>query len=206
VSVLGAAGAKQLLVAAAQRRTHPDDRETPTTSSSVLRGYAPTRGAGLPGGRTRADRFFLETASRSGDAFFAYLRIDADEHELASLARLERVSAGPTSIERLLRWITVSDVRDLLPRVRAPALVFGITTPLVSAEVTAAMVAGLADVRFVDVGHDPVASGEGLDELMAEIAEFVTGSRAAGDRSSAPCCTDIVGSAGRPRLSGTTVA
>jgi class 3 adenylate cyclase len=207
VSVLDAAGAEDAVIVATQHgvapalmiaANHPERVE----KLVLLGGYARLLAApDYPEGvAPELIDYFLETYIPiwGTGAFLARVYgIDADEHELASLARLERVSAGPTSIERLLRWITASDVRDRLPEVRAPALVFGITTPLVSAEVTAAMVAGLADVRFVDVGHDPVASGEGLDEFMAEIAEFVTGSRAvaqADRRLAAVLFTDIVGS------------
>jgi class 3 adenylate cyclase len=48
--------------------------------------------------------------------------------------------------------------------------------------------------------HDPVTTGEGLDEMMAEIAEFITGSRAAShaDRTlAAVLFTDVVGSTER---------
>lgn len=115
----------------------------------------------------------------TGAAAAAIHGVDPDEHELASFARLERAAAAPGSIERLLHWIAASDVRDRLPDVTAPVLAFGIPTAIITAQVTKAMVEGLPNARFVDIGHDPIASGEGLDEMMAEMAEFLTGSRAA---------------------------
>jgi hypothetical protein len=136
----------------------------------------------------------------TGAAAAAVYGIDPDAHELASLARLERAAAAPGSIERLLRWITASDVRAVLPAVEAPVLAFGIPTAVVSPEVTKAMVDGLTDARLIDIGHDPVARGEGLDEMMAEVAEFVTGSRAVAhsERSLAAILfTDVVGSTER---------
>jgi class 3 adenylate cyclase len=207
VSVLDAVGAERVVIVATQHGVapalviaakHPDRVE----QLVFLGGYARLLAApDFPEGVDPAlIDLFLEMYMPiwGTGAFFARTYgIEADEGQLASLARLERISAAPGAIERLLRWITASDVRNRLADVRAPALVFGITTPLVSAEVTAAMVAGLADVRFVDVGHDPVATGEGLDELMAEVAEFVTGSRAvaqADRRLAAVLFTDIVGS------------
>jgi class 3 adenylate cyclase len=136
----------------------------------------------------------------TGAAAAAVYGVDADEHELASFARLERAAAAPGSIGRLLRWITASDARDKVPLVQAPALVFGIPTALVTPDVTAALVDQLTDVRFVDIGHDPVARGEGLDEMLAEIAEFLTGSRAIAHserRLTAILFTDLVGSTER---------
>ena len=61
---------------------------------------------------------------------------------------------------------------------RAPALVFGIPTRLVTIEATRALVDALHDVRYLETGHDPVTTGDGLDELVTEIAEFLSGSRA----------------------------
>jgi class 3 adenylate cyclase len=121
---------------------------------------------------------------------------DANEQELASFARVERASS-PGSIQRVLQWITASDVRDRLPKVQAPALVFGIPTAVINAQVTEAMVDRLPSARLVDIGYDPIARGEGLDEMMAEIAEFLTGSRAIAHsdrRLAAILFTDLVGS------------
>jgi class 3 adenylate cyclase len=97
----------------------------------------------------------------------------------------------------VLQWITASDVRDRLAEVQAPALVFGIPTAVINAQVTEAMVDRLPSARLVDIGYDPIARGEGLDEMMAEIAEFLTGSRAIAHsdrRLAAILFTDLVGS------------
>jgi class 3 adenylate cyclase len=131
----------------------------------------------------------------TGAAAATVFGVEADDHELATFARLERASAAPGAIARLLRWITSSDVRDQLPLVQAPVLVFGVPTAIITPAVTRAMVDGLRDVRFVDIGHDPIPRGEGLDEMMTEIAEFITGSRAAAhaDRAlAAVVFTDLV--------------
>lgn len=136
----------------------------------------------------------------SGRPLAVIYGLEPEEVELDSFARLERMAAAPGSLDRVLRWITGSDVRVALPRVRVPALVFGIPSAIVNREVTLAMVAALPNARFVDIGHDPIARGEGLDEMMAEIAEFVTGSRAAAhaDRTlAAVLFTDVVGSTAR---------
>jgi class 3 adenylate cyclase len=81
--------------------------------------------------------------------------------------------------------------------VRAPALVFGIPTRLVDPAATRALVEQMDDVQYIELEQDPVTTGERLDEVMAEIAEFVTGSRAAShaDRSlAAVTFVDLVGS------------
>ena len=59
------------------------------------------------------------------------------------------------------------------------------------------MVERLHDVHYIELGNDPFTTGEGLDEMMAEISEFLTGSRAAShaDRSlAAVLFVDLVGS------------
>jgi class 3 adenylate cyclase/pimeloyl-ACP methyl ester carboxylesterase len=123
--------------------------------------------------------------------------VDPDEQERVAFARIEQATAAPGMMQRLLQWIWTSDVRDRVPNVRAPVLVFGIPTAIITAQVTKALVDQLADARFVDIGFDPVARGVGLDEMMAEIAEFLTGSRAVAHsdrRLAAILFTDLVGS------------
>jgi class 3 adenylate cyclase len=59
------------------------------------------------------------------------------------------------------------------------------------------VVDGLSDVRYVELDQDPVTTGVGLDEMMTDISEFLTGSRAASHadrRLGAVVFTDIVGS------------
>ncbi len=134
----------------------------------------------------------------TGVASASIFGVDPDESELPTYARLERAAAAPGSIERVLRWITGSDAREATPTVRAPALVFGIpSSRIVPAEATRAMVERLHDVHYIELGNDPFTTGEGLDEMMAEISEFLTGSRAAShaDRSlAAVLFVDLVGS------------
>jgi class 3 adenylate cyclase len=147
--------------------------------------------------------FFIDTyfpSWGSGAAASAIHGVEADERELAGFARLERAAAAPGAMERLLRWITASDVRDKLERITVPILVFGIPTLIIQSSATRAMVDRLPTARFVEIGHDPVVVGEGLDEMMAEIAEFLTGSRALAhsDRALAGVMfTDLVGSTKR---------
>jgi class 3 adenylate cyclase len=136
----------------------------------------------------------------TGAATAAIYGVEPDEAVLPSYARLERAAAAPGSLERLLRWITSSDVRHLVPLVRAPALVFGISSQIVPLEVERSLAAALPDARYIELGYDPVTTGVGLDEMMAEIAEFLTGSRAAANtdrRLAAVLFTDIAGSTER---------
>ena len=208
VRVVGAAGVDRVVVVAtnhgvpvalALAAEHPERVEKVV----ALGGYARLlAGPDYPEGIDPAtlDQFieeFIVPQWGSGTSAALIHGVDPDENELASFARLERAAAAPGAVERMLRWITVSDVRDKLRRVRVPVLVFGIPTMIIQPAQTAAMVDALSDVRFVNIGHDPVASGVGLDEVMTEIAEFVTGSRAAAHsdrRLAAVLFLDIVGS------------
>jgi class 3 adenylate cyclase len=136
----------------------------------------------------------------TGQASSTIYDIQPEAHEIPLYARLERAAAAPGSVERLLRWVTNCDARADAPRVQAPALVFGIPSRLVDESATRKLVELLPEARYIEIGHDPVTTGEGLDELMAEIAEFLTGSRAASndDRSlAAVLFVDIVGSTER---------
>ncbi len=133
----------------------------------------------------------------TGTASATIYGVEPDDTELPAYARLERAAGAPGAIERILRWITASDVRAYLDRVRQPVLLFGIGTRLVTVEVLRALAARLHDVRYIELESDPVTTGDGLDEMMAEIGEFLTGSRAASAadrRLGAVLFTDIVGS------------
>jgi class 3 adenylate cyclase len=133
----------------------------------------------------------------TGTASASIYGVEPDVNDLPAYARLERAAAAPGSIERVLRWITSSDIREIVERVRVAVLMYGIASRLVPIEVTRALVEQLPDVQYIELEHDPVSTGEGLDEMMAEISEFVTGSRAAsqGDRAlAAVLFVDIVGS------------
>jgi class 3 adenylate cyclase len=133
----------------------------------------------------------------TGTASATIYGVEPDETELPAYARLERSAAAPGSVERILRWITSSDVREYLDRIRAPVLMFGIATRITTIDVLRALAEGLRDVRYIELDHDPVTTGDGLDEMMAEIGEFLTGSRAASAadrRLGAVLFTDIVGS------------
>jgi len=211
LAVVDEVGAEQLVIVATQHGVPPAlalAANYPTRVSKVvcIGGYARLwRAPDYPEGLDPVllEQFFdvMLPVWGTGTATTFVFGLDAaDEAELASFGRLERAAGAPGSIERLLRWITTSDVRDKVPRVQAPVLAFGVPTGIVTQSVTQAMVRDLPDARFIDVGHDPTVRGEGLDEVMAEIAEFLTGSRALAhsDRAlAAVLFTDLVGSTAR---------
>jgi pimeloyl-ACP methyl ester carboxylesterase len=66
--------------------------------------------------------------------------VDPDEQERVAFARIEQATAAPGLMQRLLRWVWSSDVRDRVPDVEVPVLVFGIPTAIITAQVTKAMV------------------------------------------------------------------
>jgi len=209
-AVMDAAGIERFVIAAslhgvapalAIAATHPDRVEKMIFFGGYARLFA---ASDYPDGIDPAalDLFF-ETFLPiwgTGTASASIYGVEPEEHELPTYARLERAAAAPGSVERVLRWITGSDARELVPRVQTPVLMFGIPSRLVPIEVTRVLVEQLHDVRYIELGHDPVSSGEGLDEMMAEIAEFLTGSRAIAhaDRVlAAVLFTDLVGSTER---------
>ncbi len=215
VSVLDAVGAGQVSIVAAYHAVALALEIAATFPQRVdklvlLGGYArlfaaPDFPAGVDAGAV--DEFleaYLPVWGTGAAAAAVHGVVDPDEQELVSFARIE-AAAAPGSITRLLRWITSGDVRDRLPKVQIPALVFGIPTAIITAQVTTAMVERLPNARLVDIGYDPIARGTGLDEMMAEIAEFLTGSRAVAHsdrRLAAILFTDLVGSTERAATVG----
>lgn len=148
------------------------------------------------------DGFFDITIGTWGDgtATPAIYGIEPDPTYVSRFARLERAAVAPGALERVLRWITASDARAEAARITTPTLLYGIGSRLVPADVVRALADLLQDVRFVELDHDPMMTGEGLDEMMGEIAEFITGSRVAShaDRKlAAVLFTDVVGSTQR---------
>lgn len=148
------------------------------------------------------DAFFEATVATWGDgtATPAIYGIDPDPTYLPRYARLERAAVSPGALERVLRWITASDVRAEAARLTTPTLLYGVASRLVPGEVVRALADLLPDGRLIELDHDPLMTGEGLDEMMGEIAEFVTGSRAASHadrRLAAVLFTDVVGSTQR---------
>jgi class 3 adenylate cyclase len=106
-----------------------------------------------------------------------------DERVLAWFKRYERVSATPSAAVAMQDWSLSLDIDELLPSVQAPTLVVhrtGIAT-IPSAEVRrgAALIPG---AKYVELpGADLYPPFGDSEAILAEIDEFLTGSRSAPD-------------------------
>jgi class 3 adenylate cyclase/pimeloyl-ACP methyl ester carboxylesterase len=140
---------------------------------------------------------FLETvsASRAGDPDVRAL-----------WAKIERLSMSPGGFRALCQIVLDIDVRAVLPSVRMPALVLhaeGDIYPIEAARYFADHIPGARWVELRGVDHYPWFGP--MDELLAEIEEFITGTRSAPevDRVLATVLfTDIVGSTQRAAALG----
>jgi class 3 adenylate cyclase len=122
-----------------------------------------------------------------------------DQPGLASaLARLERQSASPNTVARLLELYADLDVRDILPAVQAPALVLTrADDPSVPAECGNYLADHLPNAKLVEVppSEHPVWTGDLKATDVVE--EFLTGARPLHDSDrvlATVLYTDFVGS------------
>ena len=121
-------------------------------------------------------------ANDSGVALLAPSRV-GDEQFDRQLARLQRFSVRPGAYGHFYRQTLEADVADVLPRIRTPTLVLNRAgNRIVPVERSREAAASIEGARFVALpGTDHLAFSEGLDELLDEIAEFLTGSRTGSD-------------------------
>jgi len=132
-------------------------------------------------------------------------RVD-DEALVEWLTVAHRLSASPSAATAFLKLYHETDVSDLLPAVRVPALVLhrrdDQLTPIASSRTTAALIPGAKLVELPGDDHYWVVNG---DDIVEEIEEFLTGERHAivNDRVlAATLFTDIVGSTDRASAIG----
>jgi class 3 adenylate cyclase len=122
------------------------------------------------------------------------------EEEKEWLRRFFRSAATPGALAALERMNLDLDVRGILSSIHVPTLVMNRTDdPVADVEAVRDLAAHIEGARFVEFpGHEhPFFLGPQSDEVVAEIQEFVTGSRpeVGGDRALATVLfTDIVGS------------
>jgi class 3 adenylate cyclase len=76
-----------------------------------------------------------------------------------------------------------ADVADVLPLIRTPTLVLNRTgNPIVPVEQSRVAAAAIKGARFVELpGTDHLAFSEGIDSLVDELEEFLTGTRTGAD-------------------------
>jgi pimeloyl-ACP methyl ester carboxylesterase len=132
----------------------------------------------------------------------AGLGADVDPAYLDWWVRLAQASASPAAVVALEEMNAQIDIRAILPTIRVPTLVMNATgDPVANVEAARDLAAHILGARFVEMpgnSHTPrdYASGP----LLAEIEEFVTGTRApvTGDRFlTTVLFLDIVGSTER---------
>jgi len=117
-----------------------------------------------------------------------------------SLARIERLGASPASMIALDRINHQVDVREIFPSVRAPTLVLHHAgAPRVSVEAGCRYLSRpVPGAKFIELlGNDRRPNLSDSDRLVAEIEEWLTGSRGTADRDrvlATVLFTDIVGS------------
>jgi pimeloyl-ACP methyl ester carboxylesterase len=163
-----------------------------------------TRSDDYPGGRRMEEMEQLLEAipEHWGTGLVASLTAPSlaeDEVYRAWAARLERLAASPGTIVRLARASAETDVRDILPSIRVPTLVLHRTEdPFFEVDGGRYLAERIPGARFVELaGRDYIANA---DDLIDEVAEFLTGSRPLRepDRVLATVLfTDIVGSTER---------
>jgi pimeloyl-ACP methyl ester carboxylesterase len=127
-----------------------------------------------------------------------------DERVVEEWARYERQVATPSSIVAGFDVTAAIDVRDLLPQVAAPTLVLHSATnglyPVTHGRYLAEHIPG---AQYIEIADDIAL--EWRDESFADVAEFLTGSRAAAhvERSlQVLLFTDIVESTNRAAAMG----
>jgi len=118
------------------------------------------------------------------------------------LARYMRLSSSPRAAAALLRMNTQVDTRHVLPTISVPTLcLYRAGDQDVKVEEGRWIADQIEGAKFVEIdGSDHFFSGDGSDAILAELEEFVTGSRGARspERVLATLLfTDIVGSTER---------
>ena len=118
----------------------------------------------------------------SGVEFLAPSRV-GDERFDQQLARLQRFSVRPGAWAHYYRQTMEADVADVLPSIRTPTLVLNRTgNRIVPVEQSREAAAAIEGARFVELpGTDHLAFSEGIDGLVDEVEEFLTGARTGAD-------------------------
>jgi class 3 adenylate cyclase len=121
-------------------------------------------------------------SDRSGVDFLAPSRAN-DERFDRQLARLQRFSVRPGAFGHYYRQTIETDVSEVLPAIRTPTLVLNRTgNRIVRVEQSRQATAAIEGARFVELpGTDHLAFSQGIDPLVDEIEEFVTGARTGTD-------------------------
>ena len=95
--------------------------------------------------------------------------------------KFERLGANPSAAISLMRMNREIDISGILHSIRVPTLVIHLTEDtLVSVEGGRELAAGIPDARLVEIpGTDHLPFLDAGDRILAEMEEFLTGSRSA---------------------------
>ena len=118
----------------------------------------------------------------SGVEFLAPSRV-GDERFDQQLARLQRFSVRPRAWAHYYRQTMKADVADVLPLIRTSTLVLNRTgNRIVPVEQSRMAAAAITGATFVELpGTDHLAFSPGIDSLVDELEEFLTGARTGAD-------------------------
>jgi class 3 adenylate cyclase len=162
-----------------------------------------------PWAPTREERLRVadEIEARWGEDVDLSTMIPGADAEMAAwFGRRGRASLSPAAAKALILMNSHVDVRDVLPTIQAPTLVLHRTGDLDSNVEEGRYIAGrIPGARFVELPGDVHVPWVAMDDLLAEVEEFLTGVR-----PSAPTrrelatilFTDLVGSTERARALG----
>jgi class 3 adenylate cyclase len=160
-------------------------------------------------GEAEWEKYFADVADNWGTdryvknfAEWVAPSIVGEAHTLRWWARFLRLSASPGTAISMERLYTMTDLRNVLPTIHVPTLVLhrvgDPVEPIGAARYTSAHIEG-AKLVELDGNDAPPWAGD-YDSLVAEIEEFVTGTRHATEHErvlTTVMFTDIVGSTER---------
>jgi pimeloyl-ACP methyl ester carboxylesterase len=155
--------------------------------------------------REEFEAWMQQVPERWGKGLSAPVLLPDEDQEAAKawLGKLQTASATPGDAVAFMRVGLDIDVRDVVPSVHVPALiVHRVDDPVCPVENARFFAANIDGARYVELpgkSHVPW-SGDGAEEILGEIREFLTGVREAPepDRVLATVLfTDIVGSTER---------
>jgi class 3 adenylate cyclase len=121
-------------------------------------------------------------------------------------ARASRRGASPVSARAIIGLVSLADVRDRLPEIKAPTLVLhrakNLFVPIRLGRYVADCIPGARFVALPGADHAPFTGD--ADEIIDEIEEFLTGQRSGGGERvlASVLFTDIVDSTGRAAALG----
>jgi class 3 adenylate cyclase len=157
--------------------------------------------AAPPEGRSADDLIATARPSQTSDFDFLSVLAPTRAHDVAFRAWWDsagRRGASPAVAQQLIRLNSSGDVRPLASLVQAPTLVIDRPSAHAALSSPGGFGAEIPDSRTVEIDSpDVLAWLSGSDDVLAEIEEFVTGSRPALQaqrRLLAVMFTDIVGS------------